>query len=165
MMSGTFISLGNSHQPFTRFLAKIERVIEQLPKPVLVQRGHTDFVCTHAEVISFMDMQAFNKAINNHSLIILHGGAGSIIQALAHKKIPVVMARKKLFGEHIDDHQIEFVARLSSLGLIVDVENKNSLLEACDAAKVAQTNLIKQDLSAALAKSLIQLDLDKYENQ
>jgi UDP-N-acetylglucosamine transferase subunit ALG13 len=165
MISGTFISLGNSHQPFTRFLAEIEQVIEQLPKPVLVQRGHTNFVCTNAEVVSFMDMRAFNEAINTHSLIILHGGAGSIIQALAHKKIPVVMARKKFFGEHIDDHQIEFVARLSSLGLIVDVENKNSLLEACASSIEAQTNLIKHDSSAILAKSLIQLDLDKYENQ
>jgi len=163
MTVGTFISLGNSHQSFGRLLKNIEEFINELPKPILIQRGHTEFFSKDAEVITFMDMNAFEKAINSHSLIILHGGAGSIIQAVSKKKVPVVMARQKIFDEHIDDHQVEFVAKLSSQELIVSLELGGNLLDACDHALGIQEKLIEKKAESKLINSLIQADLDSYE--
>jgi UDP-N-acetylglucosamine transferase subunit ALG13 len=164
MTAGTFISLGNSHQSFGRLLKNIEEFIDELPKPILIQRGHTEFSSKKAEVITFMDMNAFERAINSHSLIILHGGAGSIIQAVFQQKVPVVMARRKIFDEHIDDHQVEFVAKLSSKDLIISLDLGGNLLDACDLALGIQKKLVEKNAESKLINSLIQADLDSYAN-
>lgn len=163
MRVGTFISLGNSHQSFERLLKKVEEFIDELPKPILIQRGHTEFSSKKAEIIRFMDMSAFESAINSHSLIILHGGAGSIIQAVSQQKVPVVMARRRISNEHIDDHQIEFVAKLSSQELIVSLEMGCSFLDACDHALIIQEKLIEKKAEPKLINSLIQSNLNLYE--
>ena len=164
MTAGTFISLGNSHQPFGRLLENIEEFIHELPGPILIQRGHTKFASKEAEIIAFMDMNAFERAINSHSLIILHGGAGSIIQAVSQKKVPVVMARRKIFNEHIDDHQVEFVAKLSSKDLIVSLDSGDNLMNAYGLALGIQKRLIGKNAESKLINSLIQADLDSYAN-
>lgn len=164
MTVGTFISLGNSYQSFGRLLKNIEEFINELPKPILIQRGHTEFSSNKAEVVTFMDMNAFEKAINSHSLIILHGGAGSIIQAVSQQKVPVVMARRKIFDEHIDDHQVEFVAKLSSKDLIISLDSGVNLLDAYGLALGIQNRLIGKNAEFKLINSLIQADLDSYAN-
>jgi len=164
MTVGTFISLGNSHQSFGRLLKNIEEFINELPKPILIQRGHTEFSSNKAEVVTFMDMNAFEKAINSHSLIILHGGAGSIIQAVSQKKVPVVMPRRQFFDEHIDDHQVEFVSKLSSQQLIVSLEQGDNLLNVCDRALAIQEKFMQRDVGSKLVQSLVQADLAAYAN-
>lgn len=164
MRVGTFISLGNSHQSFGRLLKNIEEFIDELPKPVLIQRGHTKFSSKKAEVVTFMDMNEFESAIDSHSLIILHGGAGSIIQAVSQQKVPVVMARRKIFDEHIDDHQVEFVAKLSSKDLIISLDSGVNLLDAYGLALGIQNRLIGKNAEFKLINSLIQADLDSYAN-
>jgi len=162
MTTGTFISLGNSHQSFSRLLKNIEQFADKLPKPILIQRGHTEFSSKFAEIIAFMDMNAFMKAINNHSLIILHGGAGSIIQAVSQKKVPVVMARRKIFGEHIDDHQVEFVNKLASQQLIVSLEESINFLDACNCALAIQNKFIEKNVDSKLIGYLVQEKLETY---
>ncbi len=164
MTGGTFIALGNSHQSFERLLKSVEEFIHELPGPILIQRGHTEFASRKAEIIAFMDMNAFERAINSHSLIILHGGAGSIIQAVSQKKVPVVMARRKIFNEHIDDHQVEFVAKLSSQELIVSLEQGGNLMDAYVHALGIQEKLMEKNAGSKLINSLIQADLASYAN-
>jgi hypothetical protein len=47
--------------------------------------------------------------------------------ALSNDKRPVVMARVRELGEHVDDHQLELAQRLSDAGLVQVVEDARSL--------------------------------------
>ena len=47
--------------------------------------------------------------MKNASLVISHGGAGTIITALKYSKKLILVPRLKEFGEHTDSHQVDLV--------------------------------------------------------
>ena len=50
--------------------------------------------------------------------------------ALQRKRIPIVVPRRKEFGEHINNHQVEFCKTIEErLGTIIVIENINELAE------------------------------------
>ena len=57
---------------------------------------------------------ATDTSKNVKPVIIIHGGAGSIINALNLKKKPIVMARLKKYNEHVNNHQVDLVKFLCS---------------------------------------------------
>ena len=68
------------------------------------------------------------KMYQNSDIIITHGGPSSFIQALSMGKIPIVVPRQSKFGEHINDHQIEFCAAVSeSMNSIILIEDIDDL--------------------------------------
>ena len=103
----TFVSVGNASQPFMRLTEAVSRIAARLPAPVVVQHGHTSFDCPVCDGRAFVEMDEFAGLMGRSRLIILHAGAGSILQALDAGKYPVVMPRRLAHGEHIDDHQLE----------------------------------------------------------
>ena len=53
----TFVTIGNSLDPFPRLLDEVSRLAAAglLPPPVVVQCGNTPFVSEHCEVHRFFD--------------------------------------------------------------------------------------------------------------
>ncbi len=51
-------------------------------------------------------------------IIVAHGGPATIYQALVSGKIPWVLPREKRFGEHVNDHQVEFCRFMEQTGLV-----------------------------------------------
>lgn len=98
-----------------------------LPKPILVQCGHTLFASDECDVVDFMDMQAFVRHIHQAEVLILHAGAGSILNALRANQRPIVMARRAIFNEVINDHQVTFAKVLQESGKVLVIENANDL--------------------------------------
>lgn len=49
-----------------------------------------------------------NKYVEQARIVITHGGPSSFIMALQKGKIPIVVPRQKQFGEHVNDHQLDF---------------------------------------------------------
>ena len=62
----------------------------------------------------------------------MHAGVGSVMISLANGKRPIVMARRREFGEHVDDHQLELARRLEASGLVTLVEDGDALREALE---------------------------------
>ena len=114
----TFVSVGNARQPFMRLTEAVSRIAARLPAPVVVQHGHTPFDCPVCEGRAFIEMDEFAGLMARSRLIILHAGAGSILQALDAGKYPVVMPRRLAHGEHIDDHQLELAQAFAGRGLV-----------------------------------------------
>lgn len=50
-----------------------------------------------------------NQYIENARIIITHGGPSSFIMPLQIGKTPIVVPRQAEFGEHVNDHQVDFV--------------------------------------------------------
>jgi beta-1,4-N-acetylglucosaminyltransferase len=114
----TFVSVGNARQPFARLTGAMSGLAATLPAPVVVQHGHTPFACSACEGRAFVEMDEFAGFMARARLVILHAGAGSIMQALDAGKLPVVMPRRLAYGEHIDNHQVELAQAFAARGLI-----------------------------------------------
>jgi UDP-N-acetylglucosamine transferase subunit ALG13 len=138
----TFVTVGNATQPFGRLLEAVERlaIAGALPEPVVVQSGHNPaFVSRVCLVHPFLKMEEFEERVAAATLVIGHAGAGTVVHALATGRIPVVMARRALYGEHIDDHQAEFVRRLASERRVIAAWEAADLGPAVTLARTCHT--------------------------
>lgn len=126
----TFVSVGNAKQLFRRFLNEVAMIASKLPQPVIVQHGHTPFECPICKAKAFMDMEEFGSNIRDAELLIMHAGAGSVIHAIEAGKVPVVMPRRVSFGEHVNDHQVEFAEALARAGRVIMIESPEELESA-----------------------------------
>lgn len=113
------MTVGNLTRPFERLFRAVVAEIPSLPKPIVVQRGHSDFTHADCEVYDFLAMDRFEELIASSKVLVMHAGAGSVIQALQAGKMPVVMPRRESYGEHVDDHQMEFAEALETAGKVV----------------------------------------------
>ena len=71
-------------------------------------------------------------------LLILHAGAGAVITAIRAGKVPIVAARRACYGEHIDDHQLEFAHALAETGRAIVVDDMDGLPAAIEQAMSRQ---------------------------
>ena len=131
----TFVSVGNALQPFPRMLDAVCAITHTLPQPVIVQYGHTPFDCQGCQAHDFLDMPTFEDFMAKAELVILHGGAGSVINAIRAGQVPIIVPRRAEFAEHINDHQVEFAQQLAKEGRVVLVENPSELPLAVPKAK------------------------------
>jgi beta-1,4-N-acetylglucosaminyltransferase len=129
-MATTLITVGNARQPFTRLLDAVNRVVHLVPRPMIVQSGHTPFSSSGFEVRDFFPNEEFLRLLDGAALVICHAGAGTIIQAVRAGHVPVVMPRLARYDEHIDNHQLELVQALGHAGKIVPVLDSADLEEA-----------------------------------
>jgi UDP-N-acetylglucosamine transferase subunit ALG13/SAM-dependent methyltransferase len=143
-MPGTFVTVGNAHQPFTRLLEAVHGIAADLPQPVLVQRGHTPFSSDRCTVVDFMSMDRFMVELAGAELVITHGGA-TVMQTIQLGKIPVVCPRLPDFGEHIDDHQLHFGSLLAQQGAVELVTRSEELRSAAlNAMQRAQNRVLEE---------------------
>jgi UDP-N-acetylglucosamine transferase subunit ALG13 len=57
--------------------------------------------------------------ISEADLVVAHAGVGSALEALSAGRCPVLVPRRKAFGEHVDDHQSDIAAELAGRGLCI----------------------------------------------
>jgi UDP-N-acetylglucosamine transferase subunit ALG13 len=115
----TFISVGNARQPFHRLLDAVAGLQEILPRPIVVQHGHTPFAAEKMEAMDFVGMEQFMERLSGAKILILHAGVGAVLQAVETGHMPVVMPRRRVFGEHVDDHQVDYARAMEQAGLVV----------------------------------------------
>jgi beta-1,4-N-acetylglucosaminyltransferase len=132
------VSVGNATQPFNRLLEAVKALVPLLPAPVVVQHGHTPFSCVACMSREFLDTERFTEEIATAEVLILHAGAGSALHAIKARKVPVIVPRRSCFGEHVDDHQVEFARQLGAERLAVVVEDTGDLMQAVEEALAMQ---------------------------
>lgn len=133
-----FVTVGTALQGFVRLLRAVD---EQAAaglfggEPVVMQTGFTGgFVPRHAEWRPFYERADFDRLIRGASLIIMHGGA-TVLQVVRLGKVPVVMPRRKKYGEHVNDHQLELVELLEADGRVVPAWEPEDLPAAVRGAR------------------------------
>jgi UDP-N-acetylglucosamine transferase subunit ALG13 len=120
-----FVTVGTHEQQFNRLIQYIDEL--KTDEEVFMQTGYSTYLpehCRYKEMIGYKEMlYYFRKA----DIIITHGGPGSIILAMQQKKIPIVVPRQQKFGEHINDHQVDFAKRLERENKIIPVYDISNL--------------------------------------
>lgn len=112
-----FCTVGTHEDPFDRLL----RALDALPgdEPVVIQSGYSTYAPTRCTAEKMMPFDRVQARMQEARIVITHGGPASIMQALAHGKVPIVVPRQSAFGEHVDDHQVRFARKIADRVLVV----------------------------------------------
>ena len=132
-----------------RLLKGVLASTDILSKPIVIQYGNNsvDTQDKECEWIKFTSMKEFETRIKEAEILILHAGAGSLIHAIQAGKIPIVMPRRAVYKEHVDDHQVELAERLAQENKLVLVMESEDLKQA-----VAKARVLKEKQSVESTK-------------
>ena len=127
-----FVVLGTWEMPFIRPLKELEQAVLNgvIKERILIQSGNTAFASPHMELVPFFGKEEFERTYDQASLIICQAGVGSIMLGLKKSKKVIAIARRAIFNEHIDDHQLEILYVFERLGSILRWNGDGDLGEA-----------------------------------
>ena len=155
-----FVTLGTQDKPFERLIKAVEKQVElgNITQEVIVQSGCTKYKSDKLKIIPYMTIDELNKHLNDASLIITHAGVGTIIQALEIGKTVIAAARKKEFGEHVGDHQQQFLDNFSSKGYIIPLLNFDKLDEVIKQAENFKPNKFESNNSNFITSTIQEIN-------
>lgn len=104
-----FVAVGTQKFQFNRLLIEIDSLVQEkkIDEKIFAQIGNSDYYPKLFEYTEFLTKEEFNDYIEKCSLLITHGGVGTILSAKRIDKPVLVVPRLKKFNEHVDDHQLE----------------------------------------------------------
>ena len=121
-----FVTVGSQKFPFDHLIRKVDQMLREglIQEEVFIQTGASRCVpsCPHQ---AFCEGEQFQTLLETCSVLITHGGAGTMVDAVKRGKRVIVVPRLARYGEHVDDHQLELAKRLHEMNLLhacLDVE-------------------------------------------
>lgn len=149
-MSRVVASVGTDHHPFGRMLEWMARAAESLDIEVVVQRGATP-ACEGIQTVDYLPAAELASMMAEADAVVCHGGPGTISLALQNGHRPIVMARDPSLGEHVDDHQMRYVAKLAAAGTIDSVQSYDELLRLLAAPRPRTEGGVSVETAEALS--------------
>ncbi|OZM70342.1 glycosyl transferase [Amycolatopsis antarctica] len=120
-------ALGTDHHDFRRCLSWLDSWAAEHPEvSVFAQHGHSA-APRHATGVAMTSRAELLEHFASASVVLTHGGTGSIMDARACGHLPVVVPRRGELGEHVDDHQVSFSRRIAERGWIHLAEHEDTL--------------------------------------
>lgn len=130
-----FVTVGTHNQSFDRLIEEADRIAPLLGEEVFIQTGYTNYKPRNCKYKDFLPQPEFEKKCIESSVVITHGGIGSIMTPLMMAKKVIVIPRLKRLGEHTDDHQLQITKELESEGRVVAVYDISNLIGAIKRSK------------------------------
>ena len=116
------ISVGSTLFPFQRMTTLVEHLAHIRPEneKIIFQYGNTPphFLDSRVEAHAFIPHAKLMRYMASARVIICHGGPATIYQALSFGKIPWVLPRQKRYGEHLNNHQVDFATFMARHTLV-----------------------------------------------
>jgi UDP-N-acetylglucosamine transferase subunit ALG13 len=132
------VTVGNATQEFRRLLDAVDKLaVEGVfgNETVFIQSGNNPgFRPSYCKYEPFLTMEDFATKIREVDLIICHAGAGTLYHAFRAGKVPVVMPRRKKYGEHVED-QLELAKALALEGRVIPAYEPEELPAAVAEAR------------------------------
>ncbi|MDP6671171.1 MAG: PssE/Cps14G family polysaccharide biosynthesis glycosyltransferase, partial [archaeon] len=124
-MTKIFVSVGTHPQQFNRLLEELDKLAgtNRLGTEIFAQTGNSNYTPKNFKSEKFVGEKDYNSKIGKADVIVSHGGAGTIINALRSGKKLVVVPRLKKFGEHTNNHQLDLAKSLEKQGKCLAVYN------------------------------------------
>lgn len=126
-----FVTVGSQKFPFDRLIKKVDRMIREgmIEEEVFIQTGTSQYIpaCPHQ---AFCGRERFAELMGACDILITHGGAGTMVDAVKLGKKVIAVPRLARYGEHVDDHQMELSQRFHALDLLCACPDIDRLPEA-----------------------------------
>lgn len=131
------VVLGTQDKEFPRLLEAVDREIEKgnIKEKVIVQAGQTKYESKNMEILDLVSAPEFDKLIDKADLIITHGGAGSILNAIKKGKKIIAAARLAKYKEHHNDHQRQIIKEFADQGYLLELRDFNKLDKMLEKSK------------------------------
>ncbi|NKN40664.1 glycosyltransferase [Streptococcus alactolyticus] len=129
-----FVTVGTHEQPFNRLIEEVDCLKKEniITEDVFVQIGFSSYepkFCQWSRLISFDQMSEFMQKAD---IIITHGGPATFMSAIAKGKKPIVVPRQEKYGEHVNDHQLDFAQhvkeRYNSIEVVTEISELGNYL-------------------------------------
>ena len=152
-----FVTVGTNEARFDRLLEAVAAL--SISEELVVQHGHSSAIAiSQAETVDFLPFKEMVETIRRARAVVTHAGVGSIMVSLANGRRPIVVPRRKAFGEAVDDHQLQLGRRFAEAGLVTLVEAPKQLGEALarpqQLATVETTGTLAADLRGYLERTI-----------
>jgi len=121
---------------FDRLIKKMDEIAERLEERVIMQIGYGKYIPKNAIYFRFTNREKIEELVANARIIVSHAGIGSILLAMKYRKPLVLVPRRKEYGEHIDDHQMEIARELEGKAGITVVYDINTLEKAIESSNI-----------------------------
>ena len=125
---------GTDKHPFDRLVEWVDQWLGArtgAPVRCVVQYG-TSRPSELAEGSAYLDHATLEDLMRRSRVIVSHGGPTTISEARRLGCRPLVVPRRASLGEHVDDHQFRFTARLLESGLVDGAEDPTQLADAIE---------------------------------
>lgn len=121
-----FVSVGTNEARFDRLVEAV--AILPFEEDLLIQHGHSRRIeRPGAELVDFLAFDGMVDAIRAARIVVTHAGVGSVMLSVANGKRPLVVPRRKTFGEAVDDHQLQLGRRFAHANLVTLVQDPAEL--------------------------------------
>lgn len=137
-----FITLGSQKFQFNRLLKAIDHLVEdgKIEDEIFAQTGYSDYEPQNYKFKQFLDRDEFSDVVGRSDIVITQGGTGAIIGAVKKGKKVIAVPRRAMYGEHVDDHQLQLVGQFRALNLICECRDCEKLGEVLDEVKKRKFN-------------------------
>jgi UDP-N-acetylglucosamine transferase subunit ALG13 len=153
-----FVTVGTNEARFDRLLRAVHQL--ELDERVFVQYGHSGPLRrVGTDLVDFLAFEAMGETIRRARAVVTHAGVGSVLVCLSNGKRPIVVPRRRAYGEAVDDHQLQLGRRFAEAGLVTLVEDPAHLGAALAADQQAAAILpsasaLSADLTAYLTSAI-----------
>ena len=82
------VTLGTQDKDFSRLLKAIDKLIDKkvIKEKVIVQAGYTKYKSKNMQIFDLIDQEELENLTDKCSLLITHGGVGSILMGIKKNK-------------------------------------------------------------------------------
>jgi UDP-N-acetylglucosamine transferase subunit ALG13 len=135
----------------------MDEIAPLIPSEIVTQRGYSRYLPKNTKYFDFVSMEEAIEYIQKSELVVSHAGIGTIILCKEQGVPVLILPRRKGYGEHMNDHQMEIAKVLEergdenihviyqedqleeSISKILKVERRNSAAENFGKAKLIKT--------------------------
>jgi UDP-N-acetylglucosamine transferase subunit ALG13 len=131
-----FVTVGTDHHPFHRLMDWLDGWLAGIDAEAVrcvVQCGATP-PPRFAEWKAFLGRAEMDALLKEATTVVCHGGPGTIMACRRSGIRPIVVPRRRSFGEHVDDHQLAFTQILARKGEIELVDGREEFGAALESA-------------------------------
>jgi UDP-N-acetylglucosamine transferase subunit ALG13 len=126
--------VGTDHHPFDRMVKWMDAAaVRRQDVRFVVQHGVTRAPLA-AEGRDFLAHDRLVALLAEASVVVCHGGPGTIMDAREAGHVPLCVPRDPRLGEHVDGHQQRFAAMVGEAGVVRNVTPTDAFQDELDRA-------------------------------
>lgn len=123
--------------PFNRLVDTVAELKArgEIPEDVIIQTGIGGHAPAGVATVETLPFERIQELLHEASIVVCHGGTGSLITALREGCGVIAMPRLMEKGEHYDNHQEEITSAFAARGLIAVANTPDELSDALKAVR------------------------------